>query len=168
MRAAPENLPELPGVEPHIGLVGPVHRRLDDHCRSTVAGSGRAGFGHAVQVFGESNDKLLTHLQRIEAALEKSLARSDEQLEYYVAHCRRHGIAAEYRVAFGTAPVDEFIKLADTTMNEFPTSVCFASKLIFKRVNILTAWLHNHTPVEIQTRLHLQGKQMVLLPMNVG
>ncbi|MGF6725222.1 hypothetical protein P3T43_004593 [Paraburkholderia sp. GAS41] len=101
------------------------------------------------------------HLEKLQKTMTASL-------EYYVAHCRRHGIAAEYRVAFGTAPVDEFIKLADTTMNEFPTSVCFASKLIFKRVNILTAWLHNHTPVEIQTRLHLQGKQMVLLPMNVG
>ncbi|WP_322015693.1 hypothetical protein [Paraburkholderia sp. J12] len=31
----------------------------------------------------------------------------------------------------------------------------------------LTAWLHNQTLVEIQTRLQLQGKQRVLLPMNV-
>lgn len=46
--------------------------------------------------------------------------------------------------------------------------ICFADKLIFKQVNILTRWLHNHTPLEIQTRLHQQGKQMVLLPMNVG
>jgi hypothetical protein len=89
-------------------------------------------------------------------------------LEYYVAHCRRHGIAAHYRIAFGTDPVEEFIKLAETTMEEFPNCVCFASKLIFKRVNVLSRWLHNHTPTEIQTRLHLQGKQMVLLPMNVG
>jgi hypothetical protein len=89
-------------------------------------------------------------------------------LEYYVAHCRRHGIDAEYRIAFGTDPVDEFMKLADSTSGEFPNSVCFASKLIFKNVNFLTTWLHNHTPVEIQTRLHTQGRQMVLLPMNVG
>jgi len=39
-------------------------------------------------VFGESNDKLVTHLQRIETALDKSLARSDEQLAYYVAQAR--------------------------------------------------------------------------------
>ncbi|MGG5539192.1 DUF802 domain-containing protein [Burkholderia vietnamiensis] len=52
-----------------------------------VASLGDA-FGAAVQVFGESSDKLLSHLQRIEAALEKSLARSDEQLEYYVAQAR--------------------------------------------------------------------------------
>ncbi|KWE60297.1 hypothetical protein WL77_26245 [Burkholderia ubonensis] len=43
-----------------------------------------------------------------------------------------------------------------------------ASKLIFERVNFLTAWLHNQTPVELQARLHVEGKQMVLLPMNVG
>ena len=53
-------------------------------------------------------------------------------------------------------------------MDAFPNSVCFASKLIFKQVNFLTAWLHNQTPLEIQTRLHVQGRQMVLLPMNVG
>lgn len=101
------------------------------------------------------------HLERLRQTISSSL-------EYYVAHCRRHGIAADYRIAFGTHPIGEFMKLAETTMDEFPNSVCFASKLIFRRVNFLTAWLHNQTPVEIQTRLHLQGRQMVLLPMNVG
>jgi hypothetical protein len=52
-----------------------------------VASLGEA-FGAAVQLFGESNDKLVVHLQRIEAALDKSLARSDEQLAYYVAQAR--------------------------------------------------------------------------------
>jgi hypothetical protein len=52
-----------------------------------VASLGDA-FGAAVQLFGESNDQLVAHLQRIEAALDKSLARSDEQLAYYVAQAR--------------------------------------------------------------------------------
>ncbi|MGF6779771.1 hypothetical protein P3T21_005000 [Paraburkholderia sp. GAS334] len=52
-----------------------------------VASLGEA-FGVAVQLFGESNDRLVVHLQRIEAALDKSLARSDEQLAYYVAQAR--------------------------------------------------------------------------------
>ncbi|MFP3501491.1 DUF802 domain-containing protein [Burkholderia sp. SIMBA_062] len=68
-------------------------RKLDAVAAQVTAGAvdvaslGDA-FGAAVQIFGESNDKLLNHLQRIEAALEKSLARSDEQLEYYVAQAR--------------------------------------------------------------------------------
>ncbi|VVD94499.1 hypothetical protein PMO31116_01781 [Pandoraea morbifera] len=45
-------------------------------------------FGAAVQSFGESNTQLLEQLQRIETALDKSMARSDEQLGYYVAQAR--------------------------------------------------------------------------------
>jgi hypothetical protein len=45
-------------------------------------------FGAAVQTYGESNALLMEHLQRIEGALDKSLARSDEQLAYYVAQAR--------------------------------------------------------------------------------
>jgi len=52
-----------------------------------VASLGEA-FGLAVQLFSQSNDKLAGHLQRIEGALGKSIARSDEQLAYYVAQAR--------------------------------------------------------------------------------
>ncbi|MGK8778943.1 DUF802 domain-containing protein [Burkholderia cenocepacia] len=67
--------------------------RLDSATAQVTAGAVEVAslgdaFGMAVQAFGESNDKLLAHLQRIEAALEKSLARSDEQLEYYIAQAR--------------------------------------------------------------------------------
>jgi hypothetical protein len=52
-----------------------------------VASLGDA-FGGAVHAFGQSNDALLERLQGIEQALDKSLARSDEQLAYYVAQAR--------------------------------------------------------------------------------
>lgn len=52
-----------------------------------VASLGEA-FGAAAQVFGASNDRLAEQLGRIETALDKSLARSDEQLAYYVAQAR--------------------------------------------------------------------------------
>jgi len=52
-----------------------------------VASLGEA-FGAAVQHFGHANEQLVAQLQRIEAALSKSLARSDEQLDYYVAQAR--------------------------------------------------------------------------------
>ena len=45
-------------------------------------------FGFAVRSFSETNDKLMAHLQRIEAAMNKSMTRSDEQLAYYVAQAR--------------------------------------------------------------------------------
>ena len=45
-------------------------------------------FGGAVQAFGDATGSLNERLQAIESALEKSLARSDEQLAYYVAQAR--------------------------------------------------------------------------------
>jgi len=52
-----------------------------------VASLGEA-FGQAVGQFSDSNQQLMLHLQRIEASLDKSLLRSDEQLAYYVAQAR--------------------------------------------------------------------------------
>ena len=46
------------------------------------------GFGAAVQLFSHSSEQLMAQLQRIEAALGHSMARSDEQLAYYVAQAR--------------------------------------------------------------------------------
>ncbi len=45
-------------------------------------------FGAAVQLFSESNDKLLDNLRQVEAALAQSAARADEQLAYYVEQAR--------------------------------------------------------------------------------
>ena len=45
-------------------------------------------FGFAVQRFNEGNEKLIASLQKIEASMDKSTVRSDEQLAYYVAQAR--------------------------------------------------------------------------------
>ncbi|PXW26352.1 protein of unknown function [Paraburkholderia caballeronis] len=68
-------------------------------------------FGAAVQRFGASNDKLVEHLQRIEAALDKSLARSDEQLAYYVAQARE---VVDLSVLSQKQIIDDLQRLADS------------------------------------------------------
>ncbi len=73
-------------VELETGKLGAVAAQVTGSAVE-VASLGEA-FGAAVQSFGESNTTLVAHLQRIEAALDKSLARSDEQLAYYVAQAR--------------------------------------------------------------------------------
>lgn len=67
--------------------------RLDDVAAQVTSGAAEVAslgeaFGAAVRLFGESNDRLVAHLERIEAALDKSIARGDEQLAYYVAQAR--------------------------------------------------------------------------------
>ena len=54
MHAAAEDLAELPGVEPHVRLVGAVHRRLDDDRRRAMAGARRAAIDQAAQILGEA------------------------------------------------------------------------------------------------------------------
>jgi hypothetical protein len=45
-------------------------------------------FHHGVQLFSASHEKLIDSLQRMEGAIGQSMARSDEQLAYYVAQAR--------------------------------------------------------------------------------
>jgi hypothetical protein len=45
-------------------------------------------FQHGVQLFGSSSQQLVDSLQRMEAAIGHSMARSDEQLAYYVGQAR--------------------------------------------------------------------------------
>lgn len=52
-----------------------------------IAGIGDA-FASAVDAFAASNAQLVERLARLEGALEQSMARSDEQLAYYVAQAR--------------------------------------------------------------------------------
>jgi hypothetical protein len=73
-------------LEHETGKLGTVAAQVTGSAVE-IASLGDA-FGAAVRMFGEANDKLVAHLQRIEAALDKSLARSDEQLAYYVAQAR--------------------------------------------------------------------------------
>jgi hypothetical protein len=73
-------------VESEAGKMAEVAAQLTGSAVE-VASLGEA-FGLAVQLFSQSNDKLAAHLQRLEGTLGKSIARSDEQLAYYVAQAR--------------------------------------------------------------------------------
>jgi hypothetical protein len=65
-----------------------------DEAAAQVAGSAAElaslgeAFQHGVQLFSASQEKLVDNLQRIEGAIQQSMARSDEQLAYYVAQAR--------------------------------------------------------------------------------
>ncbi|WP_290578607.1 DUF802 domain-containing protein [Ketobacter sp.] len=85
---------KLAAVSEHFGhQVGGETAKLQDmadHLEASaveVSSLGEA-FGHAVELFSASNDKLIENLNRVEAALDKSSSRSDEQLAYYVAQAR--------------------------------------------------------------------------------
>lgn len=102
-----------------------------------------------------------------EAALEKMRAEVNDMLQYFVDYCQQYGIAAESYIAFGTDTVEKLSELAETVGEKYPNCIFFSSKLIFDHDNIVTRFLHNETPVTLQRQLHLQGKELVILPMKI-
>jgi len=93
-------------------------------------------------------------------ALEHSLA-------FYVDYCHANGLAATARFSLGTDRVDELVKLAEEVQKEYANCVFFTSKLVFRNENWVTRLLHNQTALALQRQLHLNGMQMVILPMQL-
>ena len=158
----------------------PLHLDAKQETAFLLVGRHRGASMHAImwtmRLFPQLKNYVFLAVGEVDAAsfdghqkLETVSHELEESMKFYVDFCTKNGIAATYRLGFGTDPIKEFMKLVDDAYKEFPNGgICFASQLIFVKRNFLTKWLHNQTPMEIQERLHLSGRQMVLLPMKVG
>jgi len=91
----------------------------------------------------------------------------NENLQYFIDYCHQYGIAAEGYASFGTDTVEELTKLAEKVNHKYANCVFFSSKLIFEHDNWITRMLHNETALTLQRNLHLQGKELVILPMKI-
>jgi amino acid transporter len=89
-------------------------------------------------------------------------------LNYFVNFCNSKGFAAKSYLAFGTDPVESAVGLCDKVVQDFPNSIFFTSKLIFPHDNWVIRLLHNQAAMVLQRRLHLAGRQMVIMAMKVG
>jgi amino acid transporter len=108
-----------------------------------------------------------SHAYGGEGALEEMRQQAAETLEFFVDFCHSHCIPSASYLGFGTDAVDELTKLCEEISHEFPNAIFFTSKLIFEHDNWLTRMLHNQAALAVQRRLHLEGLQMVILPMKV-
>ncbi|MBE0620620.1 MAG: APC family permease [Burkholderiales bacterium] len=158
--SAPQPDPSLPTA---VFLVGSsrggglhallwVQRMFPDHFRNFVFVNARTVDSHS---YGGDEDMKITQME------------ANVALTYFVNFCNSKGWAAKSYLGFGTDPVNEAIKLAEQVHEEFPNCIYFASKLVFERENWLIRLLHNEAALAIQRRLHLQGLQMVILPMKI-
>jgi len=99
--------------------------------------------------------------------LEAMKVEANASLSYFVNFCNSKGWAAKSYLSFGTDPIDEFTRLAERVLSEFPNAIFFTSKLIFDRDNWMTRLLHNQAAMALQRRFHLRGMQMIILPMKL-
>ncbi|MEO8402166.1 MAG: amino acid transporter, partial [Gammaproteobacteria bacterium] len=100
-------------------------------------------------------------------ALEKMQQEVNEMLKYFVDYCQEYDLAAESYAAFGTDTVDKLDILAEQVSEKYPNCIFFSSKLVFEHDNWITRILHNETPTTLQRHLHLQGKELMILPMKI-
>lgn len=100
-------------------------------------------------------------------ALEAMREEVNTRLQYFVDYCQQYGWAAESYAAFGTDIVDKLNELSETIGEKFDTCIFFATKLIFEHDNWMTRMLHNETAITLQRQLHLQGKELVIIPMKI-
>jgi amino acid transporter len=102
-----------------------------------------------------------------QAALEQMQREVNENLQYFVRYCHQYGIASQAYAAYGTDNVEELSQLAQEISDKFTNSIFFASKLIFENENWFKRFLHNETSITLQRYLHLQGKELVILPVRI-
>lgn len=99
--------------------------------------------------------------------LEGMQTQARSALAYFVNFCHSYGLASKSYLGYGTDAIEEFVRLAGEVTKEFPNTIFFTSKLIFRRDNWLIRLLHNQAALDIQRQLHLEGRQMVILPLQL-
>ncbi len=165
--------------QPFGPVTEPTVAGSEDQTAVFIVGSSRGGGLHALlwvqRMFpGHFKNFLFVNARTVdshayggEGALEKMRTEAADTLEYFVDFCRSHGMASSSYISFGTDAVDEITKLCEEISREYPNSIFFTSKLIFTSDNWFTRLLHNQAALAVQRRLHLEGLQMVILPMKV-
>ena len=157
----------------------PVEPDPDQQTAVFIVGNSRGGGLHALlwvqRMFPNHFRNFLfvnartvdAHAYGGEGALEQMRAEAEETLEFFVDFCHSHGMASSSYLGFGTDAVEEVTRLCEEISREFPHSIFFTSKLIFASDNWFTRMLHNQASLAAQRSLHLEGLQMVILPMKV-
>ena len=77
------------------------------------------------------------------------------------------GLAATSYEGYGADPQSELVNLIDQVFDDYPNSVCFASRIVFRKENLFTSLLHNQMPIAVQRRLHEQNRKMIIVPVKI-
>lgn len=99
--------------------------------------------------------------------IERLKAETEENLRRYVAWARVHGLQAEYRTGLGTEVIEAVEEICREVAQEFPRSVIFLGKLIFREERWYHKLLHNETAFTLQRRLQFEGIQAIMLAIRV-
>ncbi len=100
-------------------------------------------------------------------AIRSLQARIENSLRYFASYSVSQGFTSTTFQAYGADPLEELSRLTLEVLEQFPNSICFASKLMFEKESYWTGLLHNQMPLAMQRRLQQAGKEMIIVPVHV-
>jgi len=163
-RSAPAPARELdPKVPTAVLLVGPyaglgVHSLLSLH--RIFPGTFRNVIFVSVGVIDAAAMRGIEEVERVRE-------RTEESLQRYAGLARRLGFASDFRASVATEAISEAEKLCQAVAREYPRTVFFAGKLVFKEERWFQRLLHNETAYALQRRLQFAGLNAMVLPVRV-
>jgi hypothetical protein len=113
---------------------------------------------------GEIDSESLANDEIFKKQYRKDLHSIIERYRYF---CTEHNLKSEGLFSYGIDEIAELIKLAEFVEQDYTDCVFFASKFVFVDESLWSRLLHNNTVSVLQRELHLQGRQMVILPMKI-
>lgn len=113
---------------------------------------------------GEIDSKSFSDEEIFQISYRKDL---NATVENYRHFCTQHDLRSDGLFSYGVDEMAELIKLTQFVAQDYPNCVFFASKLVFVDENWWSRMLHNNTVIMLQRELHLEGRQMVILPMKI-
>jgi len=163
--AAPSGpVPPLdPGAPTAVMLVG-AYAGLGVHALLTVQ---RLFPGHFKNVIFLSVGVIDAAAMKGVEEVDRVRERTEAALKQYVDLAHRLGLAADYRLSVATEALPEAERMAVELNREFPRSVFFAGKLIFRVERFYQRLLHNETAYALQRRLQFAGMNAMVLPVRV-
>ncbi len=99
--------------------------------------------------------------------LERLEAHVKAGLEKYVSYVRNQGFYAKGYPLIGTDVVEEICTLAVKVHGEYPNSIFFGGRIVFREETLLTKTLYNYVTFAVQRRLHQSGIPFIIVPVPV-
>ena len=112
----------------------------------------------SVGVIDSGNFKGVEEMERMEAELRSGLKK-------YMAWCRQYKINADCRMEIATEAIPAVEKICRELAKEYPDSIIFTGKLIFRKERWYQRLLHSETALGLQRRLQLDGIPTIILPI---
>lgn len=168
-RTFPWRIRDLPAGEPPLDPAGPTavffvspSRGIGIHMIDRVRAMFPDHFRNLVFVGIGTVD---SHAFGSEQALRTLQYEPRSALDGLVNYAQVLGFGARWYEAYGNDRLLEMERLALEVRREYPSSVFFASRLIFQREGIWNRWLHHHTPLAMQRILNTHGLELVIVPV---